>query len=50
MLKVQDDVQLAIAKFGLSIKACWFQASFNDSTKRSWTENISQMAKIFKLL
>ena len=31
-LKVQDDVQLAIAKFCLSIKDCWSQASFNDST------------------
>ena len=30
MLKVQDDVQLAIAKFCLSIKDCWSQASFND--------------------
>ena len=31
-LKVQDDVQLAMAKFCLSIKDCWSQASFNDST------------------
>ena len=31
-LKVQDDVQLAIAKFRLSNKDCWSQASFNDST------------------
>ena len=31
-MKVQDDVQLAMAKFCLSIKACWFQASYNDST------------------
>ena len=29
-LKVQDDVQLAIAKFCLSIEDCWSQASFND--------------------
>ena len=29
-LKVQDDVQLAIAKFCLSIKDCWSKASFND--------------------
>ena len=31
-LKVQDDVQLAIAKFCLSIKDCQSQASFIDST------------------
>ena len=31
-LKVQDDVQLAIAKFCLSIKGCRSQASFNDFT------------------
>ena len=31
-LKVQDNVQLAIAKFCLSIKDCRSQASFNDST------------------
>ena len=31
-LKVQDDVQLAIAKFCLSIKHCRSQASFNDFT------------------
>ena len=31
-LKVQDDVQLAMAKFCLSIKDCQPQASFNDST------------------
>ena len=31
-LKVQDDVQLAIAKFCLSIKDCRSQASFNDFT------------------
>ena len=31
-LNVQDDVQLAIANFCLSIKDCWFQASFNDFT------------------
>ena len=29
-LKVQDDVQLATAKFCLSIKDCRSQASFND--------------------
>ena len=29
-LKVHDDVQLSIAKFCLSIKDCWSQASFND--------------------
>ena len=28
-LKVQGDVQLTIAKFCLSIKDCWSQASFN---------------------
>ena len=33
-LKVQDDMQLAIAKFGLSIKDCQSQASFNDSTTK----------------
>ena len=31
-LKLQDDVQLAIAKFCLSIKDCWSQASFKDFT------------------
>ena len=31
-LKVQDDVQLAMAKFCLSNKDCQSQASFNDST------------------
>ena len=31
-LKVQDVVQLAMAKFCLSIKACRTQASFNGST------------------
>ena len=31
-LKVQDDVQLAIATFCLSIKDCRPQASFNDFT------------------
>ena len=31
-LKVQDDVQLAMAKFCLSIKDCRYQGSFNDST------------------
>ena len=31
-LKVQDDVQLAMAKFCLSIKGCRSQASFNDCT------------------
>ena len=31
-LKVQDDVQLEMAKFCLSIKDCRSQASFNDST------------------
>ena len=31
-LKVQDDVQLAMAKFCLSIKDWRPQASFNDST------------------
>ena len=30
--KFQDDVQLAMAKFCLSIKDCQSQASFNDST------------------
>ena len=30
-LKVQDDVQLAMAKLCLSIKDCRSQASFNDS-------------------
>ena len=30
-LKVQDDVQFAMAKFCLSINDCWSQASFNDS-------------------
>ena len=29
-LKVQDDVQLAMAKFCLSIKDCRSQAPFND--------------------
>ena len=29
-LKVQDDVQLAIAKFCFSVKDCRSQASFND--------------------
>ena len=33
-LKVQDDVQLTIAKFYLSIKDCWSQASFNDFTRK----------------
>ena len=33
-LKVQDVVQLAMAKFCLSIKACQSQTSFNDSTIR----------------
>ena len=31
-LKVQDDMQLTIAKFCLSIKDCLSQASFNDFT------------------
>ena len=31
-LKVQDEVQLAMAKFYLLIKDCRSQASFNDST------------------
>ena len=31
-LKVQDDVQLAIAKYCFSIKDCRPQASFNDFT------------------
>ena len=31
-LKVQDDVQLAMAKFCLSVKDCRSQASFNDFT------------------
>ena len=31
-LKVQDDVQLAMAKFCLSFKDCGSQASFDDST------------------
>ena len=31
-LKVQDDVQLAMAKFCLSIKDCGSQISFKDST------------------
>ena len=31
-LKVQDDVELAIAKFCFSIKDCRSQASFNDFT------------------
>ena len=31
-LKVQDDVQLAVAKFCFSIKDCRSRASFNDST------------------
>ena len=30
-LKVQDDVQLAVAKFCLSIKDCRSHTSFNDS-------------------
>ena len=34
-LKVQDDVQLAIAKFCLSIKDFRSQASFNDFTIKS---------------
>ena len=34
ILKVQNDVQLAIAKFCLSIKDCRSQASFNDSTAK----------------
>ena len=33
-LTVQDGMQLAIAKFGLSVKDCQFQASFNDSTTK----------------
>ena len=33
-LKVQDDVQLAIAKFCLSVKDCRSQASFNDFTMK----------------
>ena len=32
VLKVQDDVQVAMAKFCLSIKDCQSQVSFNDST------------------
>ena len=32
ILKVQHDVQLAMAKFCWSIKDCQSQASFNDST------------------
>ena len=31
-LKIQHDVQLAMAKFCWSIKDCQSQASFNDST------------------
>ena len=31
-LKVQDDLQLAVAKFCLSIKDCRSHVSFNDST------------------
>ena len=31
-LEVQDDVQLAMVKFCLSVKDCRSQASFNDST------------------
>ena len=33
-LKVQDDVQLAMTKFCLSIKDCRSQASFNDPTTK----------------
>ena len=33
-LKVQHDVQLAMAKFCLSIKDCQSQASFDDSTMK----------------
>ena len=34
-LKIQHDVQLAMAKFCWSIKDCQSQASFNDSTIKS---------------
>ena len=41
-LKVQHDVQLAMAKFCWSIKDCQSRASFNDSTiKGLGTKNIS---------
>ena len=40
-LRVQDDVQLAIAKFCLSSKDCWSQASFNDFTIKSPEPKIS---------
>ena len=39
-LKVQDIVQLAIAKFCLSIKACRSQAPFNDFTKKGLGKKI----------
>ena len=39
-LKVQDDVQLAMAKFCLSIKDCLSQASFNDSTIKGLEQKI----------
>ena len=49
--KVQDDVQLAIANFCLSVKGCRFQASFNDfANKGSGTKNISSRTKISRLL
>ena len=50
-LKVQDDVQLAIAKLCVPIKDCRSQASFIDFTiKGLGSENISLRTKIFRLL
>ena len=39
-LKVQDDMQLAIAKFCISVKDCKSQASFNDFTIKGWGPKI----------
>ena len=45
-LKVQDDVQLAIAKFCLPIKDCLSQVSFNDFTIKSLEPKLLQILQI----
>ena len=37
-LKVQDDMQLAIGNFCLSVKDCRSQVSFNDFTIKVWDQ------------
>ena len=45
--KVQDDVQLTMAKFCLSVKPCRSQASFNDSAIKGLGPKISALGPKF---